>query len=331
MENVPGKKISWGIIGCGDVTEIKSGPAFNRIEGSELVSVMRRDEAKAEDYARRHAVPQWYNDADALMNDPKINAVYIATPPKFHKEYAIRALQKNLFVYVEKPIALNSSEALEITEAVNHYSGKLCVAHYRRKLPSFMFVKELLKSNIIGDIRLVRITMAQSAKPSLAAQTQENWRINPKISGGGYFHDLAPHQLDLMYFFFGAPVLCSGFSTNQSKQYDADDMVSGQMVFKNNIAFSGNWNFSAAEKESTDECVIIGTKGNITFSFFGNTVTVKDENGKETIQHFENPKHMQQPMIESVVQYFRGEIENPCSIHEAVEVMRMIDSFTTKR
>ncbi len=326
-----GKNISWGIIGCGDVTEIKSGPAFNNIEGSKLVAVMRRDEVKAEDYARRHSVARWYNDADALMNDPDINAVYIATPPVFHKEYAIRALQKNFFVYVEKPITLNSSEALEIAESVNHYSGKLCVAHYRRKLPSFIFVKELLRSNIIGEIRLVRINILQPAKPLLVAQTNENWRVDPKISGGGYFHDLAPHQLDLMYHFFGAPVWSSGFSINQSKQCNADDMVGGQMIFKNDVAFTGNWNFSAAEKESTDECVIIGTKGSITFSFFGNDVTIKDESGKESIRHFENPKYVQHPMIESVVRYFRDEIENPCSIDEAVEVMKMMDSFTSKR
>jgi predicted dehydrogenase len=331
MKNDQFKNISWGIIGCGDVTEIKSGPAFNTIEGSTLAAVMRRDRAKAEDYARRHAVPQWYDDADALMNDPKINAVYIATPPAFHMEYAIRALQKNLFVYVEKPVALHSSEALKIAKAVNHCSGKLCVAHYRRTLPSYIFVKKMLKSTIIGDIRLVRITMLQPTKPSLVVQSKEHWRLDPKISGGGYFHDLAPHQLDLMYHFFGTPVWSSGFSLNQSKQYAADDMVSGQMVFKNNIAFSGNWNFSVAEKESTDECVIIGTKGSIRFSFFENNVIVKDEFGKETIRHFENPKHAQQPMIESVVRYFRGEIENPCSIDEAVEVMRMMDSFTTKR
>lgn len=74
------KQINWGIIGCGDVTERKSGPAFNKIPGSKLVAVMRRDAEKAKDFALRHKVPRWYTDADKLIADPEVNAIYIATP-----------------------------------------------------------------------------------------------------------------------------------------------------------------------------------------------------------------------------------------------------------
>lgn len=289
---------------------------------------MRHNASKAEDYARRHGVPKWYDNADRLLNDPDINAVYIATPPSSHKDYVLKALGKGLHVYVEKPVALNSLEATDIANAAKLSPAKLSVAHYRRKLPSFRFVKELLDKETIGDVRLVQINIRQPLKPALVALSQQNWRIDPKYSGDGYFHDLAPHQLDLMLYFFGKPIHLNGFSVNQSKFYTVDDMVCGQMLFENNITFSGSWNFSIADKETKDECVLIGNKGSIMFSFFGSDVTVKNEHGEKQHHHFENPKHVQEPMIGSVVKYFCREAENPCSIDEAVIVMKMMDAFT---
>ncbi|HKJ89705.1 MAG TPA: Gfo/Idh/MocA family oxidoreductase, partial [Oceanipulchritudo sp.] len=87
------KTIRWGIIGCGDVCEVKSGPAFQKVTGSSLVAVMRRDAAKAEDFALRHRVPRWYGEAEALVRDPEVDAVYIATPPGSHRDYTLMAAQ----------------------------------------------------------------------------------------------------------------------------------------------------------------------------------------------------------------------------------------------
>src|SRR4029078_7391018 len=123
--------IRWGIIGCGDVTEVKSGPAFNKIPNSELVAVMRRDAEKAKDYANRHQVPKWYDDADKLINDPEVNAIYIATPPSSHKQYTIAALHAGKPVYVEKPMALNVGESVEMAFLADQKKIKLSVAHYR--------------------------------------------------------------------------------------------------------------------------------------------------------------------------------------------------------
>src|SRR5205085_8185937 len=101
-------KINWGIIGCGDVTEVKSGPAFNKVKNSSLVAVMRRNAVKAKDYAQRHNVPKWYTDANDLIADPKINAIYIATPPSSHEKYTLAVLDAGKPVYVEKPMSIDS-------------------------------------------------------------------------------------------------------------------------------------------------------------------------------------------------------------------------------
>ncbi|HVV54270.1 MAG TPA: Gfo/Idh/MocA family oxidoreductase [Mucilaginibacter sp.] len=319
--------IKWGIIGCGNVTEKKSGQAYNKIAHSKLVAVMRRNAEKAADYAARHHVDRWYSDADDLLNDTEVNAVSIATPPAYHLEYAIAALQKGLNVYVEKPVTRNAQEAQAMADAVRQYNGKLTVAHYRRALPMFLFIKDLLAKNTIGDVRTVQIRMWKSLKPDLIAASDTNWRVDPELSGGGYFHDLAPHQLDLMLYYFGEPEKYHGFSLNQSNTYPADDHVCGEIVFKNKVVVNGSWSFNVADSQTTDLCEMIGTRGRISFPFFGTFVNWQNETEKNTV-NFTHPEHIQQPMIEKIVAYFRGEGPNPCPVEEAITLMKILDAFT---
>ncbi|MGI4749818.1 MAG: Gfo/Idh/MocA family protein [Janthinobacterium lividum] len=323
------QNIKWGIIGCGDVTEKKSGPAFNKVPDSKLVAVMRRDAAKAADYARRHNVAKWYSNADDLINDPEINAIYIATPPLQHEDYAIRAMAAGKPVYVEKPISLSADSARRMMEAAERYQQKVSVAHYRRQQPVFLKVKELLQNKAIGEVRFVDLQMLQPPKSNLIAASDKNWRVNPAISGGGLFHDLAPHQLDLMVYFFGAVKEASGFGLNQGNFYPADDLVTGHILFENNVAFTGLWCFTVPESEQKDICTIIGSKGKISFPVFGMEITIT-KNGREEKLSFEPLPHVQQPMIIQVVQYFLGKRTNPCSIQDAISSMEIMDRFTGK-
>jgi len=322
------EEIRWGIIGCGDVTEIKSGPAFNKVANSKLVAVMRRDGAKAADYAKRHNVSKWYDDASDLINDPEVNAIYIATPPLQHEAYTIEALKAGKPVYVEKPMTLDAATAQCMTEAANQLKVKLCVAHYRRAQPMFLKIKELLAANTIGDIRLVRLKMLQPPNPTLIAKTADNWRINPAISGGGLFHDLAPHQLDLMTYYFGAVKNAMGIATRQQENTEVDDLVTGNILFENGVVFSGTWCFSVAPHDQADSCVIYGSTGHISFPMFGNKIKVTTDQPAEYV--FEPLQHVQQPMIEKVVDYFLGTGENPCSGEDALITMKLMDDFTVK-
>ena len=322
-------EIKWGIIGCGDVTEVKSGPAFNKVKHSQLVAVMRRDAAKAEDYAKRHGVPKWYSNATDLINDSEVNAIYIATPPLQHEEYTIAALAAGKPVYVEKPMALNSTAAQKMADAALANDVKLVVAHYRRAQPLFLKIKSLLEENIIGEVRLVDLKMLQSKANDLIANSEENWRINPAISGGGLFHDLAPHQLDLMLYYFGQAKIFNGIATKEISA-TVEDLVTGHILFENGVVFNGIWCFSAPENEQTDSCEIYGSKGKISFSVFGQYIKISLDGKEETID-FEPLTHVQQPMIEQVVAYFRGEGKNPCSAEEALETMKLMDAFTASK
>lgn len=317
--------INWGIIGCGDVAEVKSGPAFSRVKNSKLIAVMRRNAEKAKDFAKRHKVGTWYNSVDDLLANDAINAVYIASPPSSHLAYAKQALNAGKFVYLEKPMTLNIEEAIELQNFIklNH---KIVVAHYRRKLPAFEKVKSLLNEKSIGEILHVKIEILQSQKNNIITETATNWRLNPAISGGGYFHDIAPHQLDLMRYYFGEVKNATGFS-NSSTNNNVDDLVNGIMEFENNVQFQGIWNFNANKENTKDECVIYGTKGSIKFSFYGAQVFLSSEEKIETFE-FENPKHIQEPLISSTVNYFLNETENPCTIQDGLATIKIMDSFT---
>lgn len=319
-------KINWGIIGCGDVSEVKSGPAFQQVNNSSLVAVMRRDGAKAKDFAKRHQVPIWTTQTEEILQHADINAIYIATPPSTHLEYALKALEAGKYVYLEKPMALNTAKARQICTSVVKHSGKLTVAHYRRKLPAFLKVRELLAQKVIGEITHVDIQILQSKKSTIIADTKENWRLNPDISGGGYFHDLAPHQIDLMLHIFGEPKITSGFSHASKQHPSVAKIVNGIIVFKNAVQFRGIWNFTVSELTQKDTCTLYGTRGSIEFSFFGDKVILTSEKGTQGFP-FNNPKHVQQPMIAATVAYFLGNVENPCSAQEGLIVMETMEKL----
>ena len=325
------KKINWGILGCGDVTEVKSGPAFSKVKNSSLTAVMRRDTEKAKDYAHRHHVPKWYDNAEKLINDPDVNAIYIATPPSSHEEYTLEAIAAGKPVYVEKPMTVNFDSATKMMNAAKEKNIKLVVAHYRREQPYFKKIKQVLDEKFIGDIRFARLDFYKKLLSHEELKLPKNaWRVDTSIAGGGLFHDLAPHQLDLMYYFFGFVENATGFSTNQSHRYNADDVVSGNIHFKNGVMFNGLWCFNVGIQNEKDSCEIAGSEGKISFSVFGQQKLSVTKNSETEITVFKPLKHVQQPMIEKVVDYFLDEGPNPCSAEDGVEVMRLIDQFTMK-
>jgi predicted dehydrogenase len=280
---------------------------MNTIPHSKLVAVMRRDAAKAEDFALRHEVPKWYSKAADLIQDPEVNAIYIATPPHVHLELTQLAAAAGKPVYVEKPMARTYAECLQMIKACEQASVPLFVAYYRRKLPHFLKIKELLDQGEIGTIRTVHINLKQVLTPNLVSQTETNWRVIPEIAGGGYFYDLASHQLDLLDFFFGKITHASGYSTNQAKAYAAEDLVTGSFVFENGVMGTGNWCFSTSDASEIDEIVIDGSKGQIRFSTFGEgAFALLRPNQNPLHFHLELPMHIQRPLIQSIVEELLG-------------------------
>ena len=324
MNNISGT-VNWGIIGCGDVCEVKSGPAFNKVANSKLVAVMRRNPDKAKDFARRHGVPKYYSDADEIINDKEVNAIYIATPPSSHESYLEMTLKAGKPVYVEKPVTINAASLERMIEMEKLYDCKVSVAHYRRGLPLFNKIKQLVNEGAIGKVKLILLRTLQPPISKIITQTEDNWRINPEISGGGFFHDLSPHQLDIMCWIFGTPQQVYVQVANQGKLYNAPDLTMVQLAFVNDIYFNGVWDFNVSEAATADSCEIIGDKGAIRFSFFRvSTIELTTTAGTETLE-LEYPPNIQQPHINNVVRFFRGEDVNPCTLQDALVTMRVMD------
>lgn len=294
------KQVKWGIIGCGDVTEVKSGPAFNLIDNSQLVAVMRRNADKAKDYAYRHGVKRWYDNADDLIKDSEVNAINVATPPNVHAELAIKALKAGKPVYVEKPMALNFVECQQMIQASEQYKTPLYVAYYRRALPGFLKVKSLIDQGAIGRVKLVNIRLH---KPFNSSDNKElPWRVNPEVAGGGHFFDLASHQLDFIDFLFGPIQKVHAEALNQTGAYKAEDIVSATFTLPENILLNGQWCFTVPKHLDTDIMEIIGEKGSIRFSCFEfKAVELITKTGTELFDN-ERPNHVQQPLIKNVVE-----------------------------
>ncbi|WP_379133883.1 Gfo/Idh/MocA family protein [Paenibacillus sp. sgz500958] len=293
--------IRWGMIGCGSVTEKKSGPALQKAEGSQVTAVMRRNGALAADYALRHGVPRWYDRVESLIADPEVDAIYVATPPSTHMEYTLAAAKAGKPVYVEKPMAMNSRECELMLTACREAGVPLYVAYYRRGLPRFRKVKEWLNSGAIGDIRFVR-TLHMS-KP-ITEVKQDYWRVNPAISGGGLFLDLGSHTLDLLDDLLGPIKDAEGHASNLGSPYLAEDTVSGRFLFESGVHGTGMWCFNAFTNEESTE--IVGTKGSITFSTFSEKPIMLRTADGEHAEFIEHPEHIQQPLIQSVTNELLG-------------------------
>ncbi|MFA3782237.1 Gfo/Idh/MocA family protein [Melioribacteraceae bacterium 4301-Me] len=318
--------VKWGIIGCGNVTEVKSGPAFQKATNSELVAVMRRNGELAKDYAKRHNVPKWYDHADKLINDNDVNAVYIATPPSTHKYYTLKVAQAGKPVYVEKPMAMNYAECEEMINACEKADVPLFVAYYRRSLPRFLKVKSIIEDNQLGKVLFVDVKLYR--QPTSFDKDPQNWRVIPEIAGCGYFCDLASHTLDLLQYYFDKITVAKGLFKNQSGRYKAEDFVSAVFEFKSGVEGTGSWCFNALKNE--DKVEIIGTRGKITFSTFSNEpVVLITENGTKTfmIQH---PPHIQQPLIQNIVDELLGNGKSPSTGETAAATNWVIDKILNR-
>ena len=324
------KEIKWGFIGCGEVTEKKSGPAFSLVEGSSVVAVMSRNKEKARSYAQRHNIPRWYTDAQQLVDDPDVNAVYIATPPSSHATYAIMAMHSGKPVYVEKPLAASYADCQRINH-ISEQTGVPCfVAYYRRYLPYFIKVKELVKSEAIGKVINVQIRFAVPPRDLDYNRDNLPWRVQRDIAGGGYFYDLAPHQIDLLQEMFGPILRAHGYHTNRGGLYQTEDSVSASFQFSDGLPGSGSWCFVAHESAKTDRIEIIGTRGRLSFSVFTyEPIVMQNEEGTQEIV-IENPPHVQLPLIQNIVEHLQKRAICTCDSISATTVNWVMDRVLRK-
>lgn len=310
------------------MTEKKSGPAFAKAEGSSIYAVMSRDAAKARSYAERHSIGKWFTDAMEIIDNPNVDAIYIATPPSSHATYAIMSMKAGKPVYIEKPMAQSYEECMRINR-VSRETGVPCfVAYYRRYLPYFNKVRELLGS--IGKPLNVQIRFAQPPKELDYNSTNLPWRVIPDISGGGYFYDLAPHQIDMIQELCGCIIDAYGVCSNRAGLYQAEDTVSACFRFETGLVGSGSWCFVADESAKEDRIEIVGDKGMLCFSIFTfQPIALHDAQGRHEFD-IPNPEHVQFPLVQAVVDHLNGKSVCTCDGISATPTNWVMDRILGK-
>lgn len=319
-------KIKWGFIGCGRVVQHKSGKAFNEVHNSCVYAIMRRDLNAAKQSAYMFGAPQWYNSVEGILSSD-VDAIYIATPPGLHFEQAMACCDAGKPIYIEKPFARNYTEAKAITDAFAEKEIPIFVGHYRRALPRFQFVKDLINNETIG-----RVTSVQSYLNRMFSrrEAQETWLYNPALSGGGKFYDIAAHSLDIIAFLFGNIVEIHGFAANSETECPLEDTVVCSYVTENGIL--GAASFNCISDKKNDRMFVNGTKGSLEFSIHGqhDVVVLDYTTGKTNSILMPDPEVIEQPMIQTVVDNLLNKGICQCTAMEALPTYWAIDQILDK-
>lgn len=321
--------LRWGLIGCGDVTEVKSGPALQRAVGSQLLRVASRRPEQAADWARRHAVPHWHVDIDELLASPDIDAVYIATRPDSHCELTLRAAAAGKAVLVEKPMALDPAECEAMIAACRLAGVPLWVAYYRRALPRFLAIRELLEAEAIGALRAVHWRQLRPLPtPDRQRTAAHRWRVDPACSGGGLFFEAACHALDALDFLLGPLEQVQGLAANQAGAWAPEDIVSatwrhGGEGPGRGVLGSLLWCQSAGVEEECTE--IIGSRGRIAWSSVrGGSVQITRDGRSDELQ-IPDPPHVHQPLVQTIVGEWFGRGCCPSRGESALQTARVME------
>ena len=320
------KIIRWGFLGCGKVVRTKSGDAFRNVPNSTIEVIRRRNLDAAKESAEYFGAPYWCDRIEELLAS-EIDAVYIATPPGLHYEQAMACLNAGKAVYLEKPFARNYTEAKQLTEAFEEAGVPLYIGHYRRALPRFLKIREMLKSNIIGDVTDIDFYLNRIFSQK---EADNSWLYNPVLSGGGKYYDIAPHTVDIIQFLFGDITEVQGSARNLGVGCPLENVV--EMTFVTEKGVNGKARFCCVADEKSDRMHVTGTKGTMEFSVHGKTdVIVKDENGT-ILEQFDlpDPKAVEESMVQSVVEDLLGISKCESKAKDVLVTYKIIDEVLNK-
>ncbi len=252
--------VSWGILGAGRIAESQMAPAIAAAPGHELVAVTRRDQAAAQQFADRHGARRAFNNDKALLADPQVNAVYVATPPNLHARQAVLAAQAGKHILCEKPLALDTAEARRMIDAARANGVSLMVCYYQRFNARHQRTKALVQEGAIGQVTAARISFSERFPPQPGV-----WHHDPAISGGGPLMDLGVHCIDLLRYLCG-PV--------QSVAALVDTLVDNapvadtstlllQLTSGAHAVVTSHWTTANHDPERFNRVEIYGTEGTI--------------------------------------------------------------------
>ncbi|GMH96270.1 hypothetical protein TrST_g8463 [Triparma strigata] len=344
--------VKWGVVGCGDVCEIKSLPAIAKHPDCQVVSLCRRNQIELKAFRDRHDGLQdaklfsEYRDVIEYLKELKDAGskvcLYVATPVSMHSPICLSALDAGINCYCEKPLARDYNECRQLVDKVNSSDEdvRLWVAYYRRRLPKFQVVESNLRR--LGVITSVSVKLLQK-RHLMPAEEKAHWHFDKATSGGGLIMDLGSHIFDLLDHLLGTISNCSGVSvracdTSPGGKDGIEDVVVGSWSHDmdrdgRQYKLPGVCEFNFAAGVNLDEVTITGTEGLIKFVTFSDDLPVFcSVGGEEEELEFESAggvlEHVHAPLLEDVVKdLIQGTRDCPSTGESAARCNLVLDKL----
>lgn len=296
---------SWGILGAGDIARKHMAPAMQNAPGHRLAAIMRRDPLQAQAFAADFGVDRVYTSAQDLVNDPTLDAVYIATPPSSHAELTALAARAGKHVLCEKPIASTVPEARAMIDVCAQHGVRLMICHYQRWNTRHQKLRQWIADGVIGRVVSVRLNFSSYSPPA-----QDAWRHSRALAGGGPIMDLGSHCLDLLMYTCG-PIETSAVLTD-SLAYASDVEDTASMLLRLSsgaqATVTTHWSARVPDPETSNAIEVWGTEGTILAS----PLFSKDSSGKLILSRPSGTEdHSTGPgkkIHEDVIEHFRQAI-----------------------
>jgi len=288
------RRVGWGLLGCGDVARKRVAPALRDLDNCELAAVSRADAARAESFAAEFGARRWHADWRRLVEDPEVEAVYVATPVHLHAEQAVAAAEAGKHVLCEKPMALTAAECERMNAAAEANDVLLGVAYYRRFYPAVERIREILGSGEIGVPVVAQVNAFERFDP--APENPRRWLLDKGHAGGGPMFDFGCHRIEVLLNLFGDVKAVKGFAGNVVFEREVEDTASALIQFVRGT--EAILTVSHAAREPQDTLEIFGSEGSVRVEVLNEgRLRVRAKDGERVEWH---PPHanLHQPLVD---------------------------------
>ena len=288
------RRVSFGLVGCGDIARKRIAPALRDLENCELIAVSRADAARAEAFAKEFGAKRWHADWRELIEDAEVEAVYVATPVYLHAGQAVAAAEAGKHVLVEKPMALNVAECERMNAAAEANGVRLGVAYYRRFYPAVARVKELLESGELGVPVVAQMNAFERFDP--APENPRRWLIEKSNAGGGPMFDFGCHRVEVLIDLFGDVKAVRALVGNVLFEREVEDTACALLQFERGT--QGVISVTHAAREPQDTLEIFGSEGSVSIDVLNEgLLRVRTKEGERFESH---PPHanLHAPLME---------------------------------
>ncbi|SDX83542.1 1,5-anhydro-D-fructose reductase (1,5-anhydro-D-mannitol-forming) [Geodermatophilus africanus] len=264
-------RIGWGIVGLGRIADSEIAPAIGAADNSTLVGVVSRDAGRARDFAARHGAAAAHDDYAALLADPAVDAVYIATPNGLHAEQVVAAAAAGKHVLCDKPLATSVPDAERAVAACREAGVRLGITFQTRRHEGMQDVRNLLAAERIGDVRLVQVELGPGR------MLPKSWRTDPGLAGAGVMNNMGVHAYDLLRYLLGAEVVEATAVVDVEPGFQVDTLALAVLRFDNGALAYVNANQSLPNPQQ--DLSVYGTEGTV----LGRNVTRPNLTGTLTV------------------------------------------------